>query len=143
MYAGVMMQRSDLQSRIESFLAGSPFAVVGASTDRSKYGNKVLRCYMQNGRTAFPVNPTMTEVEGLKAYANLKALPEPVHGISIITPPRVTERVIEEAGELGIKHVWMQPGAESAKAVQRAEELGMSVIAGGACVLVVLGYREH
>ena len=143
MYAGVMMQRSDLQSRIESFLAGSPFAVVGASTDRSKYGNKVLRCYVQNGRTAFPVNPTMTEVEGLKAYANLKALPEPVHGISIITPPRVTERVIEEAGELGINHVWMQPGAESAKAVQRAEELGMSVIAGGACVLVVLGYREH
>lgn len=143
MYAGVMMQRSDLQSRIESFLAGSAFAVVGASTDRSKYGNKVLRCYVQNGRTAFPVNPTMTEVEGLKAYANLKALPEPVHGISIITPPRVTERVIEEAGELGIKHVWMQPGAESAKAVQRAEELGMSVIAGGACVLVVLGYREH
>lgn len=143
MYAGVMTQRSDLQSRIESFLAGSPFAVVGASTDRSKYGNKVLRCYVQNGRTAFPVNPTMTEVEGLKAYANLKALPEPVHGISIITPPRVTERVIEEAGELGIKHVWMQPGAESAKAVQRAEELGMSVIAGGACVLVVLGYREH
>ncbi|MBL8885755.1 MAG: CoA-binding protein [Phycisphaerales bacterium] len=138
-----MTQRSDLQSRIESFLAGSPFAVVGASTDRSKYGNKVLRCYVQNGRTAFPVNPTMTEVEGLKAYANLKALPEPVHGISIITPPRVTERVIEEAGELGIKHVWMQPGAESAKAVQRAEELGMSVIAGGACVLVVLGYREH
>jgi len=138
-----MMQRSDLQSRIESFLAGSPFAVVGASTDRSKYGNKVLRCYMQNGRTAFPVNPTMTEVEGLKAYANLKALPEPVHGISIITPPRVTERVIEEAGELGIKHVWMPPGAESAKAITRAEELGMSVIAGGACILVVLGYRER
>lgn len=137
------MQNSDLQMRIDSFLAGSLFAVVGASTDRSKYGNKVLRCYMQNGRVAFPVNPTMTEVEGLKAYANLKAVPEPVHGISIITPPRVTERIIEEAGELGIKHVWMQPGAESAGAVKRAEELGMSVIAGGACLLVVLGYREH
>lgn len=137
------MRVSDLQSRIEAFLAGSPVAVVGASTDRSKYGNKVLRCYMQNGRAAYPVNPTMTEVEGLKAYPNLKSVPEKVHAISIITPPPVTERVIEEAGELGIAHVWMQPGAESGKAIRRAEELGMSVIAGGACVLVVLGYREH
>jgi len=137
------MQPSDLQSRIDAFLAGTPFAVVGASTDRSKYGNKVLRCYMQNGRVAFPVNPMMTEVEGLKAYSSLRSVPEAVHGISIITPPPVTERVIEEAGELGIKHVWMQPGAESAKAITRAEELGMSVIAGGACILVVLGYRER
>jgi len=137
------MQQKDLQSRIDAFLDGSPFAVVGASTDRSKYGNKVLRCYMQNGRVAFPVNPTMTEVEGLKAYPNLRSVPEVVHGISIITPPPVTERIIEEAGELGIKHVWMQPGAESGKAIRRGQELGMSVIAGGACLLVVLGYRER
>lgn len=132
-----------LQSRIDAFLAGTPFAVVGASHDRSKYGNKVLRCFMQNGRAAFPINLSEPEVEGLKAYPTLAALPEPVHGISIITPPSVTERIIDQAGELGIKHVWMQPGAESAKAVRRAEELGMSVIAGGACILVVLGYRER
>jgi predicted CoA-binding protein len=137
------MRQSDLQTRIESFLAGAPFAVVGASTDRSKYGNKVLRCYMQNGRVAYPVNPTVTEVEGLKAYPNLRSVPQAVHAISIITPPPVTERIVEEAGELGIKHVWMQPGAESAMAVRRAEELGMSVIAGGACLLVVLGHRER
>lgn len=137
------MRASDLQSRIEAFLAGSPVAVVGASTDRSKYGNKVLRCYMQNGRAVHPVNPTMTEVEGLKAYPNLMSVPENVHAISIITPPPVTEQIIEEAGERGIKHVWMQPGAESAKAIQRAESYGMNVIAGGACILVVLGYHEH
>jgi len=137
------MQNSDLQTRIDSFLAGSPFAVVGASTDRSKYGNKVLRCYMQNGRVAIPVNPAMTEVEGLKAYPNLRSLSEAVHGISIITPPPVTERVVEEAGELGIKHVWMQPGAESAKSIRLAEEFEMNVIAVGACLLVVLGYRER
>ncbi|MBX3380367.1 MAG: CoA-binding protein [Phycisphaeraceae bacterium] len=137
------MTTADLQSRIEAFLAGSPFAVVGASQDRAKYGNKVLRCYVQNGRAVYPVNPSATEVEGRKAYSNLRSLPEAVHGISIITPPRVTERVIEEAGESGIRHVWMQPGAESARAVRRAEELGMNVIAGGACVLVVLGYSEH
>jgi len=137
------MQQNDLQSRIDAFLAGTPFAVVGASTDRSKYGNKVLRCYVQNGRAAYPVNPTMTEVEGLKAFPNLRSVPEKVHAVSIITPYPVTERVVEEAGELGIKHVWMQPGAESAKAIKRATELGMSVIAGGACILVVLGFRER
>lgn len=131
-----------LRARIESFLAGSPFAVVGASADRAKYGNKVLRCYMQNGRTVFAVNPSAGEIEGHRAFANLRSIPERVHAVSIITPPRVTERIVEEAGELGIKHVWMQPGAESAKAIRRAQELGMNVIASGACVLVVLGFHD-
>ena len=62
--------------------------------------------------------------------------------MSIITPPPVTERVVEEAAAAGVEHLWMQPGAESDAAVARAEELGLSVIAGGPCLLVVLGYRE-
>lgn len=128
-----------MAARIDAFLVGSPIAVVGASNDRSKFGNRVLRKYMAHGREAIPVNPNEDEVEGLKAYPNLAAVPGGVHGVSIITPPRVTEKVVEEAGALGIKHVWMQPGAESAAAVKRAEELGMSVIWGGACVLVELG----
>ena len=132
-----------LQSRIAAFLDGQPHAVVGASTDRSKYGNKVLRCYMQHNRPVFPINPTATEIEGLTAYPNLAALPEKVHAISIITPPVITEKIVEQAGALGIKHIWMQPGAESAKAVARAKELGISVIGGDACLLVVLGYREQ
>lgn len=131
------------KERIESFLAAGPWAVVGASTDREKYGNKVLRCYVQNGKTpVFPINPKAEEVEGLAAYADLDALPEKVRGISIITPPKVTEMVVEKAAELGIGHLWMQPGAESAAAIARAEERGLSVIAGGPCLLVVLGYRE-
>lgn len=127
---------------IQRFLAGERFAVVGASTDRSKYGNKVLRVYMQNDRAVYPVNPKADEVEGLKAYADLTSLPEPVHGISIITPPAVTQRVVDEAVQLGIEHIWMQPGAESAEAVDQAEQAGVNVIAGGPCVLVVMGYRE-
>lgn len=134
---------TDLHSRIDAFLGGSPFAVVGASADRAKYGNKVLRCYLQNGRIAFPVNPSADEIEGVRVFANLRSIPEKVHAVSIITPPPVTERIVEEAGELGIGHVWMQPGAESAKAIRRAKELGINVIASGACVLVVLGYRER
>ena len=65
-----------------------------------------------------------------------------MHGISVITKPDVTESIVEEAAELGIKNIWMQPGAESEKAVKRAEALGMNVIAGGPCALVTLRYRE-
>jgi predicted CoA-binding protein len=130
------------EQRIERFLAGAPHAVVGASTNREKYGNKVLRVYQQNNRPVYPVNPKADEVEGLKAYPDLASLPETPHGISIITPPKVTEAVVEEAAKLGIANVWMQPGAESEAAIARAEELGLNVIASGACALVVLGYHE-
>lgn len=131
-----------IQDRIDSFLDGGPHAVVGASQDRSKYGNKVLRAYLQHNRPVFPVNPRADTVEGLRAFSSLSDLPEPVHGVSIITPPRITGQVVQEAHECGIRHVWMQPGAESEEAVARAEELGLSVIAGDACILVVLGYHE-
>ena len=128
--------------RIRSFLAGGPFAVVGASTDRAKYGNKVLRCYLQAGREVHAVNPAHDEVEGVACYPDLESLPERVHGVSIVTPPAVTERVVEDAARAGAVFVWMQPGAESANAVARAEELGLHPIAGGPCLLVALGFRE-
>ena len=133
----------DPQPSIDAFLDGGPFAVVGASSDRAKYGNKVLRAYVQQGREAHPVNPREAEIEGLPCHPDLASLPAAVHGASIITPPSVTERVVEQAAEAGIGHLWMQPGAESAAAVARAEELGMNLIAGGPCLLVVLGYREE
>jgi predicted CoA-binding protein len=128
--------------RIEAFLASGPFAVVGASTDRSKYGNKVLRCYQQHGREVYPVNPRAPEVEGLRAFASLAALPVRAPAISVITPPAATEQVVREAHAAGVRHVWMQPGAESDEAVRTAEALGMNVIAGGPCLLVVMGYHE-
>ncbi len=129
--------------RIQAFLASGPFAVVGASTDREKYGNKVLRCYLQHGREVYPINPRAPEVEGRKAYPSLAALPVRVPAISVITPPAATEQVVREAHAAGVKHVWMQPGAESAEAIRSAEALGMNVIAGGPCLLVVMGYHEQ
>jgi uncharacterized protein len=127
---------------IQDFLAQKRFAVVGASSDRAKYGNKCLRCYLQHGRDAVPVNPRDDVVEGLTAYRTLTEIPERPEAVSIITPPKATESVVEEAGRLGIRHVWMQPGAESEAAVARAKALGMNVIAGGPCLLVALGFRE-
>lgn len=132
-----------VEARIDAFLAGTPHAVCGASADRGKYGNKVLRCYQQHGRAVVPINPHGGAIEGIRAYTRLAEAPGPIHGVSIITPPAVTERLIEEIGAVGIRHVWMQPGAESERAIARAEALGMNVIAGGPCLLVVLGYQEH
>ena len=129
------------QQQIDEFLDGTRFAVVGASQDRTKYGNKVLRVYQQNHMEAVPVNPKADEVEGAKAYPNLASIPGETHGFSIITPPPVTERVVSEAIEKGIKHIWMQPGAESDAAISAAEAAGLNVIAGGPCVLVSLRYR--
>ena len=133
---------TSVTERIQAFLACDSFAVVGASTDRSKYGNKVLRCYQQHGREAYPINARATEVEGQKAYPTLASLPVKVQAISVITPPAITEQVVRDAAAAGVKHVWMQPGAESDAAVEAAESLGMSVIAGGPCLLVMLGYHE-
>jgi predicted CoA-binding protein len=89
-----------------------------------------------------PINPTAAEVEGLAAYPDLASAPGQFDGVSIITPPKVTERVVDEALRLGIKHIWMQPGAESESAIQVAVAAGASVIAHGPCILVSLRYHD-
>lgn len=132
----------DAREKIESFLSAGPYAVVGASRDRNKYGNKVLRCYLQHGLEVYAVNPNETEVEGVASVSSLRDLSTAVRGISVITPPDVTARVVEAAPAAGAALVWMQPGAESAAAVARAEALGLTVISGGPCVLVALGFRD-
>ena len=128
---------------IDRFLASAAFGVVGASPRREKYGNKVLRCYQQAGRTAIPVNPREREIEGVACVASVLELPPEVKSLSVITPPAVTERVVGEAIRHGIEHIWMQPGAESEVAIAACREAGINVIADGSCVLVVLGYRER
>ena len=128
---------------MEKFFDSPAFGVVGASTLREKYGNKVLRCYLQHGRKAVPVNPREKQIEGVPCAASVDALPADVKSISVITPPKVTEEVVEAAIKKGIRNVWMQPGAESAKAIARCEQAGVNVIGDGSCVLVVLGFHEH
>ena len=132
-----------ISERIDTFLSADAFGVVGASSKPHKYGNKVLRCYQQNQHTVVPVNPMEKEIEGLSCVASVSELPDHVSSISIITPPQVTEQVIELAIAKGIKNVWMQPGAESEQAVAVCEAAGVNVISDGSCVLVVLGYHEH
>ena len=139
----VVTEVRDPTDPIARYLASPAFGVVGASPRRHKYGNKVLRCYQQAGRRAIPVNPRETEIEGAACVASVLELPDDVKSLSVITPPAVTERVVEEAIRTGIEHIWMQPGAESDRAVAACEAAGINVIADGSCVRVVLGYRER
>jgi len=130
------------QALIDEFLAGEVYAVAGASTDRAKYGNKVLRCYQQAGRQVIPVNPRAEEVEGVASAKDLESLGVEVHGLSVVTPPGVTEVLVEEAARLGIKRLWVQPGAEFPGLSERCEALGVQCIWGGPCILVLLGFVE-
>ncbi len=133
---------STIDTAIETFLAAASFGVVGASSKREKYGNKVLRCYQDSGRKAIPVNPVEKEIEGEPCVASVSDLPKETVSISVITPPKVTEQIVEQAIAKGIRNIWMQPGAESAAAVAACKKAGINVIADGSCILVVLGYHE-
>ncbi|KAK3811428.1 MAG: CoA-binding domain protein, partial [Linnemannia gamsii] len=118
--------------------AEQKFAVVGASADRKKFGNLVLRWYQANGYPAvIAVNPKETTIESLPSVANLSSLPgKPSdYHVSIITPPTITQSVLEEAHKNGIRRVWLQPGAESPAALEYANSNGIKIIAGGPCVL--------
>jgi uncharacterized protein len=130
--------KDSMDERIEKFLAAPAFGVVGASDNPDKYGHKCYVCLLNHGRTAYPINPNAKTVLGNPAYANVSALPEKVESLSIITPPQVTEKVVAEAIAAGVKNIWMQPGAESPAAVEKAQKAGLNVIAGDACLLVVM-----
>lgn len=132
-----------MDPRIEKFLAAKAFGVAGASTNRDKYGNRVLRCYLQNGRKAIPINPRADAIEEVPCVASVADLPSEVKSLSVITPPKITEEVVEAAIAKGIENIWMQPGAESPAAVERCRQAGVNVIADGSCLLVVMGFHDH
>lgn len=135
-----------ISEKIAKFLEAQTFGVVGASVDREKYGNKVFRCYQMKGLNAVPVNPKEKVIEGVACVASVTELPELPEGavsLSVITPPEITEKIVDEAVAKGIKNIWMQPGAQSTLAVEKCVKAGINVIADGSCILVVLGFREH
>ncbi|KAJ2616332.1 hypothetical protein H4S08_000826 [Coemansia sp. RSA 1365] len=128
-----------------SFFASKAFAVVGASADKAKYGNKVLRWYLDKGLPVTPINPTAHNIEGLPCAKSLAELPSNPNdvleemnqiSVSVITPPRVSEQILRQAAKLGIRHVWFQPGSEPNRLNALATELGVTVTGGGPCILV-------
>lgn len=115
-------------SNLDKFLEQEVFAVAGSFRNRSKYAYKVLLNLLERDKKVYPVNPKGGKVEGLDVYKSVKDIPRQVEGVSIVTPPAVTEKVVRECAESGVGYVWMQPGAESEKAVQFCRDKGIEVI---------------
>jgi predicted CoA-binding protein len=123
------------KAAVEEFLAQRTLAVVGASRDSKKFGNKVYKDLIRKGYTTYPVNPSADVIDGQRSYPTLSDLPEAVDGVVFVVPPAQTEKVVREAAELGIPRVWMQQGSESEDAIRFCEENGISAVA-GECILM-------
>ncbi len=111
---------------------------MGASTNRKKFGNKSVRAHLQQGYDVYPVNPTATEIEGLKAYRTLSDVPvERLDRISVYLPPQLGVDMLSEIEQKGAAEVWFNPGTESPEIEERAQELGLPIRM--ACSIVDLG----
>ncbi|HZQ45997.1 MAG TPA: CoA-binding protein, partial [Verrucomicrobiae bacterium] len=112
-------------------------AIIGASTDRAKFGNKAVRAFAQRGYTVFPVNPKETQIEGIPAFKGIRDVPERPQMVSVYLPPPVLLKVLPDIAARGCDELWLNPGTESAEVLQEAGRLGLHVIQ--ACSIVGVG----
>ena len=119
------------------------YAVAGASSNPSKFGNILLRWYADRSISITPVTPTSDEILGLKCVSDISNLGDPEVSLSIVTPPKVTKGILEQTLKLregAIKGIWLQPGAEDGEVVQFIQSepwLKERTVYGGPCVLVL------
>ena len=117
-------------------------AVVGASRDRSKFGNISVRAHLQQGYEVFPINPNAREIEGLPAFESLSEIPvKSLDRVTIYLPPHLTLELLDEIQELAPGEVWMNPGSADEDVRARAQQLGIEIIE--ACSIVDLGVSPH
>lgn len=133
-----------IDALVKDFLAQKRIAVVGVSDKRETGCNPGYRRFKEAGYAVFPVNPRLASFEGAPCYPDLKSIPEKPDAVFILANPRVTEQMVQQCVDLGIKHVWMhcmmgtKPGlaanmtSVSPDAVQMCREHGIAVIP-GAC----------
>jgi hypothetical protein len=114
-------------------------AVIGASSNRRKFGNRAVRAFSQQGYTVIPINPHETQVEGLKAYASVLDVPGPIDMASVYLQPEAGLRVMDEIARKKIPEVWLNPGADADEVVARARALDLRPIV--ACSIMAIG--EH
>lgn len=112
-------------------------AIVGASNDRNKFGNKAVRAFLQQGYTVYPVHPTETEVEGLSAYKSIRDVPARPQMISVYVPPAVVRKLLPDIAAKGCDELWLNPGTESDEVLAEAQRLGLNTIQ--ACSIVGVG----
>jgi predicted CoA-binding protein len=116
-------------------------AVIGASSNPRKFGNRAVRAFRRQGYTVIPINPHEHEVEGLKAYRSVLEVAEPIDMATMYVPPEIGERVIEEIARKNIREVWLNPGAESDALIARARALDLNPIV--ACSIIGIGENPY
>jgi predicted CoA-binding protein len=112
-------------------------AIIGASADRNKYGNKAVRAFLQQGCTVYPVNPKESRIENLPVFRSLAEVPVRPHLVSVYLPPPVLLKMLPAIAARGCDELWLNPGTESPEVLAEAERLGLNVIQ--ACSIVGLG----
>jgi predicted CoA-binding protein len=112
-------------------------AIIGASSDQAKFGNKAVRAFLQQGYTVYPVNPKETEIEGQPVFKSIRDLPVRPQRVSVYLPPPVLLKVLPDIAARGCDELWLNPGTESDEVVATAEQLGLNVIQ--ACSIVAIG----
>ncbi len=112
-------------------------AILGASADRSKFGNKAVRAFMRQGFTVYPVNPKESQIERLPAFSRIADVPARPNLVSVYLPPRVLLKILPDIAARGCDELWLNPGTESAEVLAEAERLGLNVIQ--ACSIVAIG----
>lgn len=127
--------QTDLETLIREFTNLRVWAIVGASANPAKYGNRIFRTLRDAGYKVYGVNPGGGEIDGQTLYPNLASLPEKPQVVDLVVPPQVTEQVVQECAALGLTRVWMQPGAESEAAIRYCQEHGIQVVH-DACAMI-------
>lgn len=112
-------------------------AVIGASSNRHKFGNKALRAFARRGFTVIPVNPHESVVEGHHAYRSVLDIPGVIDMATVYVPAASGLVVVEELATKGVAEVWLNPGADDDEVVERARGLGLNVIQ--ACSIIAIG----
>ncbi len=138
-------------SQIQDFLGQKRFAIVGVSRQPKDFSRSLLREFRARGYDAVPVNPDLTEIDGLACFAHVRDVQPAVDGVLLMTSPVVTDQVVQECAEVGVKRVWMYraggKGAVSEAAVRYCEGKGISVIPGECPLMFLAGgswfHRAH
>jgi hypothetical protein len=112
-------------------------AIIGASSDRAKYGNKAVRAFREQGYAVYPVNIRETEIEGLPAFKSIGEVPVRPQMISVYLPPEILLKILPDIAARGCDELWLNPGTESDEILAEAEKLGLKVIQ--ACSILGVG----
>jgi predicted CoA-binding protein len=112
-------------------------AVIGASANRAKFGNRALRAFERQGYQVIPINPHETEVEGRKTYRSVLDVPGPIDMATVYVPGHIGVQIMDDLAKKGVPEVWLNPGADDPQVLHRAHELGLNVIV--ACSIMGIG----